>query len=64
MLGPRLGELFGLGIVAAAFIAAGVGGGYWIGQAAGGGVTITFVGLGAGVLLALLTTYLRILRYL
>ena len=62
--GPGLGELIGLGIAAAFFVGVGVGGGYWIGQATGGGVTITFVGLGAGILLALLTTYLRIRRYL
>lgn len=63
-IGPSIVELIGMGIAAGAFVAAGVGGGYWIGQATGGGVTIAFVGLGVGVVLALLTTYLRIRRYL
>ena len=62
--GPGIGELVGLGIAAAVLVAVGVGGGYWIGQVTGGGVTITFIGLGAGILLALLTMYLRIRRYL
>ena len=62
--GPELGELIGLGLTAAATVALGVGGGYWIGEVTGIGVLITFVGLGVGIVVALVAMYLRIRRYL
>jgi hypothetical protein len=62
--GPGLGELIGLGLSAAVFVALGVGGGYWIGQDTGAGVLSTFIGLALGVVVALVVTYRRIRRYL
>lgn len=62
--GPGLGELIGLGLNAGVLVALGVGGGYWIGEVTGAGVLVTFAGLGTGVTVALVVTYLRIRRYL
>jgi hypothetical protein len=62
--GPGLGELIGLGLTSAVCVALGVGGGYWIGQITGIGVLVTFVGLGVGIIVALIATYRRIRRYL
>lgn len=62
--GPGIGELIGLGLTAAVCVALGVGGGYWIGQVTGIGVLVTFVGLGVGIIVALVATYRRIRRYL
>lgn len=62
--GPGLGELIGLGLVAAVTVALGVGGGYWIGQQTGAGGISAFAGLAVGVLIACVAMYLRIRRYL
>lgn len=63
-VGPGLGELVGLGLTGAAFVGLGVGGGYWIGQITGADVVATFVGLGIGVVTAIVATYVRIRKYL
>ena len=66
-MGPRrgsLGELIGIGISAALCLAAGVGGGYWVGEATGAGTVSTLVGLCVGVAAAVAVMYLTIKRNL
>ncbi len=62
--GPTYVELAGMGITAAACVAVGVGGGYWIGTASGAGPAVTFAGLALGVLAAVAATYSKINKYL
>ncbi len=62
--GPGIGELIGLGLTVAAFVALGVGGGYWIGEISGIGVLCSFVGLALGIIAAFVVAYRKIHRYL
>ena len=62
--GSAIAELAGLGATAAALIAVGVGGGYWIGVATGAGTISTLAGLGVGVMAAVVAMYSKIKRYL
>lgn len=62
--GPGSFELIGIGATAAACIAIGVVGGYWIGSASRVGVVGVFVGLGVGLLAAIAATYIKIKHYL
>ena len=57
--GSSLRELASLGGTAAGCIVVGFGGGYWIGSATG-----ALVGLGIGIVAAILATYYKIKRYL
>ncbi len=61
---PTPFELLGIGATAAACVALGVVGGYWIGSASRGGVVGVFVGLGVGILAAITATYFKIKSYL
>jgi hypothetical protein len=62
--GPGIGELIGLGLTAAVFVALGVGVGYWIAQVTGGGELPIFLGLFVGIVFALVAMYQMIRRYL
>jgi hypothetical protein len=53
-----------MGATAAACVAVGFGGGYWIGEATGAGTTVTFAGLVLGVLAAAAAIYFKIRSYL
>jgi hypothetical protein len=53
-----------MGLVSAGCVAAGVGGGYWIGAATGAGVVVTFAGLGVGILAAVAATYYKVKKFL
>jgi hypothetical protein len=53
-----------LGGAAAACVAIGFGGGYWIGEATGAGTAVTFAGLVVGVFAAVVTAYVKIRSYL
>ncbi len=53
--GPSWYDLAGMGVVAGLCVAAGVGGGYWVSSAHGGGLVPILVGLALG--LAAATAY-------
>jgi len=61
---PALVELIGLGLISAGCIAAGVGGGYWIGATTGAGDVVTFAGLGIGMVAAVAATYYKLKKFL
>jgi len=62
--GPTYVEFASMGATAAACVAVGFGGGYWIGEATGAGTTVTFAGLVLGVLAAAAAIYFKIRSYL
>jgi len=62
--GPTYVEFASLGAAAAACVAIGLGGGYWIGEATGAGTAVTFAGLVVGVFAAVVTAYVKIRSYL
>lgn len=57
-------EFATMGLSSAVLVAAGVGGGYWLGSATGAGTVLVLVGLGFGVVAAAATMYLKLKKYL
>jgi hypothetical protein len=53
-----------MGALAAACVAVGVGGGYWLGSATGSETADIFSGLAVGVVAATVAVYVKIKRYL
>ncbi len=62
--GPGWFELAGIGVVSGLCVAAGVGGGYWIGTRVDVGVLPTFVGLAIGLAAATAYAVYKIRSYL
>ena len=59
-----IAEFATMGLSSAVMVAAGVGGGYWLGSATGAGTVLVLVGLGFGVIAAAMTMYLKLRKYL
>lgn len=57
-------DLAGVGVVSGLCVAAGVGGGYWLGSATGDGVVPTFIGLALGLAAAVSYAVYKIRSYL
>jgi hypothetical protein len=59
-----IAEFATMGLSSAAMVAAGVGVGYWLGSATGAGTVLVLVGLGCGVVAAVIAMYLKLRKYL
>jgi hypothetical protein len=61
---PSFSTLIGMGVTTALCIGVGVGGGYWLDRTFRTGVLLTFVGLAAGLVAAIVAVYFQIKTFL